>query len=299
VLIRTRVGFWLNVRFVRFVRLMCARTHAPAQRDIKGFREKNRTSVIPWHIRKPSGGIGRLSRACFQRILGLNFVRESINLYNSQVGMTFQPGQSGNPNGYSGPRNRRRHEVFELIKGLGHKDALEILSTTANDEKADLGLRVAAASALAPFCHPKMQATPTPRFVDNPIDVPTFTHLSDAESFLAKIAVLVARGELDFQSGLDLSALAKNWIDAQYAREELAIKQINAGTTEHEQIIKIEGGLPALPGTTITMPVLDHGPATNGHALEPPTPVAPPIESTPVDSTATNDQGPEPEGGKL
>src|SRR5262249_35393460 len=110
---------------------------------------------------------------------------------------------------------------------------------------------------LAPYMHSKMQSTPAPRFVEE-INIPTeFTHLSDAESFLAKIAALVARGELDIQTGLELSTLAKNWIDSQYAREELSIKQINAGTTEHETTIRIEGGLPALPGTNITMPVLD------------------------------------------
>src|SRR5262249_37256568 len=67
---------------------------------------------------------------------------------------------------------------------------------------------------------------------------PEFTHLSDAEQFLAKVAALVAHGQLDFQAGQNLSALAKNWIDAQYAREELAIKQFNAGSTEHEQTIR-------------------------------------------------------------
>ena len=61
------------------------------------------------------------------------------------------------------------------------------------------------------------------------------TRLSDAEQFLAKVAALVAHGQLDFQAGQNLSALAKNWIDSQYAREELAIKQYNAGSTEHEQ----------------------------------------------------------------
>src|SRR5262249_49861583 len=68
-----------------------------------------------------------------------------------------------------------------------------------------------------------------------------------------------------------------------YAREELAIKQYNAGSTEHEQTIRIEGGLPALPGTNITMPMLD-GHATNGHghaALGAPTDAVPAIEAAP------------------
>src|SRR5262249_10152672 len=124
--------------------------------------------------------------------------------------MVWAPGQSGNPNGYSGPRNRRRHEVFEIIKGLGHKDALETLSYLQHNEQIEPSLRIAAAAALAPFCHPKMQATPTPRFIDCEIDVPSeFTHVSDAEAFLGKIALLVARGHLDIQSAQELSGLVK------------------------------------------------------------------------------------------
>lgn len=173
--------------------------------------------------------------------------------------MTWSPGQSGNPNGYQGPRNRRRHEVFELIKGLGHQDALVTLSTL-QQESQDPFLQVQAAAALAPYCHPKLQATPTPQFVD-PIEVPDFTSVEIAEFFLGKIAVLVARGELDIQSGLELSALTKAWLDTQYASKGLDLKAMSQNATEGEQTISISGGLPALPGTNITMPHL-----TNGHA---------------------------------
>src|SRR6516162_1407785 len=194
--------------------------------------------------------------------------------------MTFQPGQSGNPKGYSGPRNRRRHEVFQIIKDLGHKFALVTLSTLAH-ESQDEGIKMAAAAALAPYCHPKLQATPTPRFVENPIDVADFVRVSDAESFLARLPVLVARGELDFQSAQELCAMTSLWINSQYQREELAIKQYNAGSTEHEQTIRIEGGLPALPGTNVTMPMLDgHATNGNGHALAAPSDV-PAIEAAP------------------
>src|SRR5438876_400345 len=79
---------------------------------------------------------------------------------------------------------------------------------------------------------------------------------------------------MTFQPGHKLSTLAKNWLDAQYAKEELCIKQINAGTTDHEQIIKIEGGLPALPGSNITMPVIN-GHAVQDNLIAPPEPVVP------------------------
>jgi hypothetical protein len=198
--------------------------------------------------------------------------------------MPFAPGQSGNPNGYSGPRNRRRHEVFEIIKGLDHKDALVTLSTLAH-ESQDEGIKMAAAAALAPYCHPKLQATPTPRFVDNPIDVPDFTHVSDAESFLARLPVLVARGELDFQSAQELCAMTSLWINSQYQREELSLKQLTAGATEHEQCIVISGGLPQLPGCeNLIMPQIN-GHATNGHALTAPADAVPPIESASTSSS--------------
>src|SRR5215831_4533757 len=194
--------------------------------------------------------------------------------------MVWSPGQSGNPKGYSGPRNRRRHEVFEIIKGLGHKDALETLSYLQHNEQIEPGLRIAAAAALAPYCHPKMQATPTPRYIDLQIDIPEFVHVSDAENFLAKIALLVARGHLDIQQGQELAGLVKTWIDTQYAKDEL---QFKINPPEHrDTTIRIEGGLPALQGTNVTMPMLD-GNATNGngHALVAPVDAVPGIEAAP------------------
>src|SRR5215468_8869277 len=157
--------------------------------------------------------------------------------------MVWAPGQSGNPHGYAGPRERRRKEVFEIIKNLGHKDALETLSYLQHNEQIEPGLRIAAAAALAPYCHPKMQATPTPRFIDLQLDVPEFTHVSDAENFLAKIALLTARGHLDIQSAQELSGLIKLWIDSQYQREELNYK-ISPPETR-DTTLRIEGGLPA------------------------------------------------------
>jgi hypothetical protein len=191
--------------------------------------------------------------------------------------MPWAPGQSGNPGGYSGPRGQKRREVLERIQGLGHTDVLETLSTIQNDPNTDPAIRIAAASYLAPYMHPKLHAIPVPRFIDLQLDVPEFTHVSDAEAFLAKIALLVARGHLDIQSGQELSALVKAWIDTQYAKEELQFK-ISPPET-HDQRIVVQGGLPELPGTTITMPVLN-GHAVSEQLLSAPTDVIPPDPST-------------------
>ena len=205
------------------------------------------------------------------------------------ISTSFKNGQIGNPNGRPvGSRNRRTKEIIDQIIKSNNKDPLITLSEISSTDP-DSAIRATAANMLAPFMHSKMQSTPAPRFVEESFDIPTFTHLSDAEQFLARIAALVSGGSLDIQTGLELSTLAKNWIDAQYAREDLAIKQINAGTSEHEQIIKIEGGLPPLPGSNITMPVINVH-AVQDNLIAPPEPVVPPEQQ--IESSSSNDSIP-------
>src|SRR6516165_6583647 len=197
--------------------------------------------------------------------------------------MTFQPGHTFSPGRRHGSRNKRTAEIFHRLDNRGDLDPADLLSSIVTNNEEPKELRIQAAGLLMPYKYSKCGTAPVQVYIDVPLDTPEFTHLSDAEQFLAKVAALVAHGQLDFQAGQSLSALAKNWLDAQYLREELAIKQINAGTTEHEQTIRIEGGLPALPGTNVTMPMLD-GHATNGNghaALAAPTDAVPQIEAAP------------------
>ena len=83
--------------------------------------------------------------------------------------------------------------------------------------------------------------------------------------------MLVANGQLDFQSGLELTTMVKAWVDTQYDRSEYELKLANS-TGTGDTTIKIEGGLPPLPGTNVIMP-----PKINGHGLQELEP--PPIES--------------------
>src|SRR5262249_52858575 len=170
---------------------------------------------------------------------------------------SFVNGQIGNPNGRPlGSRNKRTKEIIQQIIESNNKDPLITLSEiSANDP--DSAIRATAANMLAPYMHSKMQSTPAPRFVEESFDIPTFAHLSDAEQFLARIAALDSSSSLHIQTAVELSTLVKNWIDSQYAREELAIKQYNAGSTEHEQRIVVTGGLPHLPGCDVIMPTLE------------------------------------------
>jgi hypothetical protein len=195
--------------------------------------------------------------------------------------MTFQPGHTFSPGRRHGSRNKRTAEIFNHLENRGDLDPADLLSSIVTNNQEPKELRIQAAGLLMPYKYSKCGTAPVQVYIDIPLDTPEFTHLSDAEQFLAKVAALVAHGQLDFQAGQNLSSLAKSWIDAQYAREELAIKQFNSGSTEHEQTIRIEGGLPALPGTSIVMPVLDGKPVTNGHALAAPADAVPAIESAP------------------
>jgi hypothetical protein len=95
------------------------------------------------------------------------------------------------------------------------------------------------------------------------LEVPQFLSVEEAESFLIKITSLVGFGELGLQSALDLSTLVRNWISAKHQAAELEIKRAAQGDATGDQLIRIEGGLPELPGTTIDMP---H--KLNGHAIE-------------------------------
>ena len=64
--------------------------------------------------------------------------------------------------------------------------------------------------------------------------------------------MLLGRGELDSQSALELSTLTKTWLDAIYAHQEYDLK-LQAQGGGADTVIRIEGGLPALPGTNVIM----------------------------------------------
>src|SRR5215813_11714460 len=188
----------------------------------------------------------------------------------------YEYGGIGRPRG---SRNKRNEEVWNRLESRGDLDPADLLSSIVTNNEEPKELRIQAAGLLMPYKYSKCGTAPVQVYIDVPLDTPEFTNLSDAEQFLAKVAALVANGQLDFQAGQNLSALAKNWIDSQYAREELAIKQYNAGSTEREQVIRVEGGLPVMPGLEgVVMPQLN-GHATNGHghALAAPTNAVPAI----------------------
>jgi hypothetical protein len=182
----------------------------------------------------------------------------------------FAPGESGNPNGRpAGARGKRTKEIIKEIQKLGHKDCLMRLSEIVHSE-TDTSLAISAAAHLAPYMHGKMGTIPAPRYVEQTFEVPSFQSIDQAEDYLAEIPQRVARGELDFQSALDFSNLVRNWIEAKLAHTatDLKVQAQNSG----DATIRIEGGLPQLPGTNINMTnelTLNNGHNVIDHQPEP------------------------------
>jgi hypothetical protein len=196
-----------------------------------------------------------------------------------QHSANYRPGTSGNPNGRPvGSRNKRTQGIIKEIQKLDHKDCLMRLSEIVHSEP-DTSLAISASTALAPYMHGKMGTIPPPRYVEEPFTVPTFQTIDQAEDYLAEIPQRVARGELDFQSGLDFSAMIRNWIEAKLAHTNTDLKVAAQGGGD--ATIRIEGGMPSLPGTSIIMDDTPFGSrAINGHS-------GPSIEHQPSDAPVT------------
>jgi hypothetical protein len=201
--------------------------------------------------------------------------------------MPFKPGISGNPNGRPkgtfGPRKIEEVVQESLVTLAEHvaeqaltqkpRTAIEILLGFANDSKIATALRISAASAAAPYVHSRKQATPVPIYVAHAVGVPDFETIEDAESFLLNMSQKVAAGELDLLSAEQIATRIREWISSCRQGEELELKRL-AATVDPNPTIRIEGGLPPLPGCDIIMPELNQAPAIESepNILSPPNP---------------------------
>ena len=174
-----------------------------------------------------------------------------------------------------GSRNRRTQQLEELLDKRGDRHPVEFLSQITSDGTIDLETRIQAAAIVAPYRCSKMGATPPLRYIEEPVVFPhplpiTVDHVN---ANVAHLNQLYAAGTLDLDSyNLMLAGQREHTVTFK-AREDLP----------SDQDIHITGGLPALPGTNITMPQL------NGHktlGLLPPNdpPITPPqdVDQPPV-----------------
>jgi hypothetical protein len=181
--------------------------------------------------------------------------------------VTFKAGENWNGNASGRPkgaRNRRTQEVLDLIQARGDKDPLDALSDLITNNK-DPAIVASASNILAPYLHSKRSTTPAPRFFPEPVVVPIFHTIEQAEEYLAQIPVMLGNCSIDSQSALELSTLVRNWIEAKLAHINTDLKVEAQGTGD--ATIRIEGGLPVLPGTNINM-TNELTLSSNGHTIE-------------------------------
>src|SRR5262245_36019530 len=191
----------------------------------------------------------------------------------------FQPGNTESTGRPPGSPNKRTNELRYRLQNRGDVDPADFCSQIVSSPNEPTELKLQAANFLLPYLYPKRGAVATPRYIDDPVQLPEPATIEQANKNIAYISDLKAQGlmDLDFANSLiaDNATIANNLI----AEEELKFK-ISPPETR-DTTIRIEGGLPALPGTSIVMPVIDGKPVTNGHALAAPEPALPAIEAAP------------------
>jgi hypothetical protein len=172
--------------------------------------------------------------------------------------MVFQPGNKHGEGRPRGARNKSSYELREWLKSRGGKDPAEFLSEIVSNENLSQELRIAASGQLMPYYHSKLGATPippSPVYVQEAVSLPPPTTIRQAYENIAHLAEMKALGKLDLATADSLINDQRVILNALVDEAKLLAASGDTGT----QVIRIEGGLPTLPGTNITMPQL------NGH----------------------------------
>jgi hypothetical protein len=166
-----------------------------------------------------------------------------------------------------------RDEYRAIAEAQDLEDPILFQHRLLTDETIPATARAVIANQIAPYYRPKLGIMEPAKFIQTPIEVPAFTTCEDAEAFLLLLAQREAAQELDSVSVAAVSARVLDWIHSKRAGQELEIKRINATQDTGDQVIKIEGGLPTLPGCeNLIMPQLNGHPATELLAVDRDTP---------------------------
>jgi hypothetical protein len=177
---------------------------------------------------------------------------------------SFKPGES--PGRKPGSQNRVSYELRERLKKRGDKDPAEFLSGIVTNEQEHKELRIAAANVLMPYLYNKLapiSAPPMLIILEDTVSIP-YPHpktLLEARENIAYISDLKAQGQID-------RAWAESLVHDQRALHDSLVDEANliaADASTAPPVIRIEGGMPELPGSII-MPTqgpsaLEHEPA--------------------------------------
>jgi hypothetical protein len=163
-------------------------------------------------------------------------------------------GHASNGGRPAGSRNRRTEEILKTLRDRGDRLAVDLLSEVANNTQYELDVRITAAISLAPYQTSKKGAVPPTRYLEEEFVYPHPNPATEGEisTNIGSLNQAYAAGTLDLDSYQSMLTGQHQHINALKAREEIPANQN----------IQITGGLPAPPGTNITMPEL------NGHAID-------------------------------
>jgi hypothetical protein len=185
-------------------------------------------------------------------------------------------GEVRNPLGRpKGSRNIRTVEIFQRLEHRGDLDPADFLSSVVTNTEETKELRIQAAGLLMPYKYSKCGAQPVLLYIEQEIRLPypDPTILAHARANIWYISQLKASKQIALEWGDNLIADQYKIIGTIVEETKLAI----AGQVPGDQVIRIEGGLPNLPGTAVIMPGEEH--KLNGHS---PTPqISPPVEAEP------------------
>jgi hypothetical protein len=173
--------------------------------------------------------------------------------------LTFKSGEVSNPNGRpKGSRNKRTEEIFTRLEARGDLDPADLLSSIVTNTTEPKELRIQAAGLLLPYRYGKCGSLVPLRYNEQPVQVPRATSIQQATDNIAYLSELKAQGQLDLDFADSLITDNKAILAALV--EEAKLLAAQGGP--REQTIRIEGGLPELPGTNVIMP---H--EMNGHVI--------------------------------
>jgi hypothetical protein len=167
----------------------------------------------------------------------------------------WKAGESGNPTGRpAGARNRSSYELRERLRTRGDIDPADFLSWLVSNENEPKELRIAASGQLMPYYHSKLGATPVPpppQYIEEAISLPRPGTIRQAYENIAILTEYKATGKIDIATADSLIADQRVILNALIDEAKLLA---SAGDPNATPTIRIEGGLPRLPGTSVIMP---------------------------------------------
>jgi hypothetical protein len=204
----------------------------------------------------------------------------------------YKPGQSGNPNGRApGTPNKRSEELRIRLKNRGDVDPADFCSSIVSNTNETNDLRLQAANYLMPYLYPKRGAITESSFIDFQVEFPhpEPKTITQSNANILHLCNLMAQGQIDQTWGDKLVAIQCRVRDGLVDDAKLASDNASHG----DQVIRIEGGLPALPGSNVTMPRRNGHNATDLLSIDHQSPSSA-TDSTPASAQPQHQQDPEP-----